>query len=475
MHTKLKSNSSASERESGNILLGLLIATMISLTSFYLFKLSADKETAQRKAIRFDQLSNDMQSAVDTFVAIFRQAESNYVSFITSTSCSVAKPFYIALTKGSGCSGLDHSTFVPSEVASGGPAQSSWSCVIGTASSRVADQTVECLDPKIERPALIRLTDPTHQIGGRSFEFWIESVRPQEKEIVFRVRAQRTLPNGTTEKEERTIYFSPMFGSLAHIDHSSRVIRDRSDPIHPCGAKAWDLVRVLTQGQCLDFGFLAGGTALAYFKGNFFGLHRDSGTILLLDPSRTSDPRVDPQTGRLVGAAPGDPPVLFPYSTFHPSTQDLLRGIDDFTITNREIYYAKTAENQPVLLRVISSRTNGTLASPSLCDLSAMGWGQSFEGIAATSATARLFTDTGGWAPISTPPVIIGLKNINGALVYIAIKRVNLAPDATRPAGSMSGVPVNCYAFYSEEEQQVDFKRTFGIDRVGDAKPYYAF
>ena len=471
MRTSFKSNLFDKDiGERGNILIGLVIATMISIMSFFLFKLSTEKEIAQRKAVRFDQLSNDMQSAIDSFIAIFRQAEASYVNFVTNSSCAVAKPFYIALASGSGCGSVDHASFSPTQVSASGPARGNWACIIGSSSAQSSMDSAACLDPKIERQPLIHFSDPAHQIGGRTFEFWLESVAPREKEIVFRVRSRRALPNGNTEKEERTIYFSPMFGSLAHIDHSSRVIRDRNDPVHPCGANAWDLVRILQNGNCVDFGFLAGGTSIAYYKGNFFGLHRDSGRILLLDPSRTGDLRIDPRTGRL-GSSAGEL-VLFPYSTFHPSTQDLLRGIDDFTITDHEIFYTKAAENQPMRLNIISSRNNGTLAHTPLCDLSAMGWGQSFEGIAATSTSTRIFKASGGLAPIDSPPVILGLKNSNGALAYIALKR--FSPGDPRPVGSISPF-VNCYAFYSEEEQQVEFKRTYGIDRVGDEKPYYAF
>lgn len=471
MRTSFRSNLfDKKSRERGSILIGLVIATMISVLSFFLFKLSTEKEIAQRKAVRFDQLSNDMQSAIDSFIAIFRQAESSYVNFVTSSSCPVAKPFYIALANGSGCTTAAHPSFDPTQVADSGPARANWACIIGNSSALSSADNATCLDPKVERQPLIHFSDPAHQIGGRTFEFWLESVSPREKEIVFRVRSRRSLPNGSTEREERTVYFSPMFGSLAHIDHSSRVIRDRNDPVHPCGANAWDLARILQNGNCVDFGFLAGGTAIAYYKGNFFGLHRDSGRILLLDPSRTGDLRIDPRTGRL-GDANGEP-VLFPYSTFHPSTQDLLRGIDDFTITDREIFYTKSAENQPMYLNIISSRNNGTLANTRLCNLSEMGWGQSFDGIAATSTSTRIFTASGGLAPVNTPPVILGLKNSNGALVYIALKR--FSPGGPRPVGSISPF-VNCYAFYSEEEQQIEFKRTFGIDRVGDEKPYYAF
>jgi hypothetical protein len=109
-----------------------------------------------------------------------------------------------------------------------------------------------------------------------------------------------------------------------------------------------------------------------------------------------------------------------------------------------------------------------------------MGWGQTFEGIVAAAGQPRLFkynSADGGWSDAATtPPVLLGLKNSNGAFLQLALRIIPPGtPPSSRPPGSFGGVPVNCYALYAEEEQQVEFKRTFGFDRVGDDKPYYAY
>ncbi len=477
----------SSRDNSGNIVLGLVLLAVLASSAFFLFQMSVQRGEAYSKALRADQLSNDMQSAIDTFIAVFRGIEGEYISHVTSqTTCSTARPFYLALSLGTGCNATTFEAFEATRVLTTGLATAPAPCRVGNAGASRGQGSDPCLDPKKEREPILRMTSSAHQIGGRAFEFWLHGVDPKMRELHFRVRATPADPQSAQKPEERIIHYSPVFASLAHMNHSGQVLRDRADPIHPCGQEAWDLVRYLKDGRCLELQDFALSQALGYYKGRFFGLEPSSGKVVLLDPDRSGDLSVDPLTGRVqpVGEQVFGDQVLFKYGINNGSDgMRLLQDADDFTITDREIYFLRSAENTSITLRLISVRSDNSVAYPSLCDLSEMGWGQTFEGIVAAAGQPRLFkynasnNSNGGWSDHNTtPPVLLGLKNTNGAFLQLALR---LIPGGTqmadRPPGSIANVPVNCYALYAEEEQQVEFKRTYGFDRVGDDKPYYAF
>ncbi len=157
---------------SGNIVLGLVLLAVLASSAFFVFEIGVKRSEQYGKALRADQLSNDMQSAIDTFIAVFRGIEGDYISHITSqTNCSTARPYYLALSLGTGCNAAPFDGFEPTRILATGLATAPAPCRVTTNGASRAQGSEACLDPKKEREPILRMSASAHQIGGRAFEF----------------------------------------------------------------------------------------------------------------------------------------------------------------------------------------------------------------------------------------------------------------------------------------------------------------
>lgn len=416
----------------------VLVSGMMNWTSERI-KVSVKKELSDLEKLY-------VSSGADTFLQAFRAAERIYLR--STSACSSARPFIQALAEGSGCAMtiqlFNSSPAIPDPGMNVLYTYPSGGCRIVQNSSNCIHATRVLVS--------IGHAQAQQRISGNSFQFSLIKVWPGGRFAQFQVRRQF---EGNTR--EYNLAIKNYFSNAAHLDSDLTVVQETPDPLALCPGTPWGIYQVFNRETniCDTFSQPGGGTGLAFYRGRFFGFRPSDGIIIDLYAATTQTTYIVNHTTGRVGSETR--PSFVPYPNPNNPTQSLM-NIDDITMIDNQMYYVALSGTDAHIGHV---STNGTRTI--LCQVGAMGWAQSYSGIAAASWSDPLISDPSN-------PLNSYLQN-RFALFFLKTD----AGDLLTANVERSGGSFTCSVSKDQNLQQVEFSRTLGFDRTQDERPYYVF
>lgn len=376
------------------ITLLLLMAGIVTSMSYFL-NLSV-KSTGRKIVANRSYLRNS--STAETALVAYRLAEVKYLSALST--CNSARPFMEALKLGTGCpTGVKvFDSADPSDpgVIDGLYTFTGPGCRLTQTASSCAGQRTELLSGSLDTlltgayeaaPAPVRagifgsifgrlFTRGAEGAGPSGFAMFIDTIQPQKGII----EMSTEVTQGATKNKFAFAIRSPLANS-AHLEADGRVTQNSPDPLALCPGTIWADLLLFNPAtrRCENYAQLGGGTGLALYRDRFFGLRPGDGQIVDLNAmTQGASYLVTPSTGS-TGTMP---PVFVPYN------QSLLVNVDDITLIDDQIYYVANLGANPEIGLLDMSAGGNRLK---ICNLGAMGWSQSYEGIGAHGSSVRSF------------------------------------------------------------------------------------
>src|SRR5205823_250527 len=161
---------------------------------------------------------------------------------------------------------------------------------------------------------------------------------------------------------------------------------ENPDPLSYCqGQHPWAdfLIYNPLARKCLRFAQLGGGTGLAYYRARYFGFRPFDGQVIDLMAATMSDTYFVDEAGTVDGTNP----------VFPSYKMDNLRNADDITVIGDQVYYVALGSAQAHI--GVLDKSTSTLDRKVVCPIGAMGYGQSYEGIAALGSSTPLIPEAG--------------------------------------------------------------------------------
>jgi len=440
-------------RKSGQTTVWLSIMLVVTglLSSLAYFLGTAAKGTGRK--IVANRSSLRTATLAETALVAYRLAEVKYLAF--ASTCSAARPFLEALGTGSGCAGA-FTAFDPNDAADFGVRDGLYrfsgpGCRITQLSSTCGAGRTEVLSGDLDT-----LTTGAAGAQATGFRVALVSVQAAKGRAEF---SGEVTEGGRTQKIGFAIR-APLATS-AHLEQDGRVTQNTPDPLAICPGTVWADLLLFNPAnrRCERYEQAGGGTGLALYADHYFGLRPADGQIVDLTAMTQGN-------GYLVSPATGAP-------NFVPYNQTLLINVDDITLIDRQIYYLANFGSQPQLGYLDMS---GSGIRVSLCDLTSMGWMQSYEGIAAHSSSDPLFPDPNDGMPASAVRIAtMFLKTSSGDLLTALIESWPAGGAPAGPSVSYAGRTLTCQVYKDQNLQEIEFSRTNGFDRIPGVKPYIVF
>jgi hypothetical protein len=428
--------------ETGSILMALIATAIVSGLIFVFMnwqKLSLKSIKMAEEGVEFQM---DYYSAADTLFHAYKQEEQRY--FKSLSNCATVRPFIQALKEGSSCE-TEVEVFKPGTE---GSASNLYQFVGGC---KIEFDESDC------GSGVSQVLKIAHTAGGGSlspfrfysFEFYIFVIIPEKSQIEFLiVSTDETNQNRIIgDKRKRTFALVDNVRNIAHIEADGRVTEENPSPTNRCGGKAWsDLMNFNPANlNCEKFSILGGAYGLAFYKDRFFGFRSD-GQVFDLTASLTNEIIMVTEDGKREGI-----------KVFPPYSKEVLFNINDITVIKETIYFVHGNGGDSKISAQVANGSN--FDSRLICDLSAMGWSQSYDGILATSRSQDLIdlVNVGNTATFY-------LKSSGGDLITIM---------AVVDPSSSTGY--TCYGYKDINLQEVEYKRTYGFDRTEENTSIYFY
>jgi hypothetical protein len=390
----------------------------------------------QMKKTRMASAVEQVKSGIaESAYSAFRSAEIEYLK--AASGCSTAKGFYRALVEGSGCAGVSVNLFSSSATPDSGAFYQflGSGCTIGNTSSNC--QALEGQD-------ILRVNGGV----GAKFENYdvtiaLKRIAPADSIIEFAIKMSG-LNNTSNTSSGFALRRSPV--NMAHLEPDGRVTQELPDIQAKCPGQPWATYLVFdpSQRKCLSFAQLGSGTGLAYYGGRYFGFRSADGQVVDLLTLGTGASYLVDETGK-IGTD----------QAFVPHERDLLTNADDITLIGDRIYFV-IGLGLEARIQALDMATNDVV---DICRLGTLGWSTAYVGIAATSWSQDLLDPT--LPATATAMAMFFLKTDSGDF---------LNAIATKTSGV-----ITCLVSKEAGQQEVEYRRTYGFDRVGDLRPYYLY
>lgn len=428
----------------------LLLVTGVT-SSLALFLGVANKSAGRKIVSNRSTLRN--ASLAETALVAFRLAEVEYLTF--ASGCDSAKPFMEALGTGSGCPGT-FTAFDPANQQDFGVRDGLYrflgpGCRITQTTSSCGTGRTELLTGGLD--TLVTGASGAVPIGYR---LALESVQPAKSLAEFSVELREG------DKTQRLAFaIRAPLANAAHLEADGRVTQNKPDPLATCPGTVWASLTLFNPNnrRCEPYAQAGGGTGLALYRDRFFGLRPADGQVVDLNAMTQGE-------SYLVSPATGEP-------NFIPYDRALLVNIDDITLIDQQMYYVANLGTSPELGYIDMS---GSRTRVRLCDLAGMGWGQSYEGIAAHGSSDPLFPDPQDGIPAAAVRIATFYLKTSGGELLTSL--VQSWPTSGAPPGvgiDIGGRRLICRVYKDQNLQEVEFKRTYGFDRTPGTKPYLVY
>ncbi len=482
-------------KKSGNVIAGLMSLIGVAGLTMILSQIEAFKiKSTYEQVVTAKNLVN-IQNAIEVFLVAYRTNQTLYYSAIHQANqlnpilCSTPRSFVEAFEKGHDCGNFQIVLFDSSILASDDPYTEKTSTGnFYTYSSGCLINNEDSTCPRtIENKLIMTIgyDNPAQKIGGVKYQFFLVGFFPEKGVGEFRVEA---ITDGSNKKQIRNFAITTDIRDLAHIEFDTRIVRDSVDPMNPCPNDLWgefNFLDMVTK-QCRTFGYLGAGTGLAYYKNRFFIFRSmDGGVVDIGAAGAVPVGFENVSTVGLVGSGevvnengflPSGVKVFPPYS------QSALLGVRDIDVVGNQVFYIEGQGPGANLGYIYLNGTTGQWQRETVCPLGALGWSQTYKGIAASSWSDEILRPQlmpgpmGG--PIGLPILVEGGSSSSNRprLASFSLKTssgdILIALVVQHP--NKGGV--KCVVHKNEiASQDIEHKRTNGISRVWDKVPYWIY
>lgn len=447
---------SARSNQRGNIVMSLMLMGVLGLIVSAVLVIINDQIHEAKRQRQSSQHRLTLSSAIETFMVAVRFAEAKYM--IEARHCDDARLFLRALAEGHRCTKLGAkkiSVFTVSDLAGLSPEERSlfsyangWQ--INEDSPADGPLTRKVITINMERIHVDFFYNNTFTTKDRA-----------EFNAVLYVNGERTASN-------RFSLFTSDSPNRMHLDSGDlKIVQQYPVANDPCRNQMWSKYRQYTGVSCDDIANLGGGTGVAYYRGDFFGLRANDGQIVNFRNLNSGSYMVA-ENGSLAGQ-----------KVFPAYDKEALTNVDDIEIVGED-----QGEDQIVSVHgggentVISYLETSTKTLVPICKLGQMGWSHGISGIAGTTGNHSLIFDpSSSSASVST----FLLKTDSGKILYVLVKSI---ADSGELSGlepeflitHTSGRRFICVSFPDTYEQDIENSRTLGLTRGKQiSRPYYIF
>lgn len=446
---------SVRSRQRGNIVLSLILVGVLGIIVSAVISLINDqiKEAVRQRQSSQHRLT--LSSAIETFMVAVRFAESKYM--IETRHCDQAHLFLRALAEGHHCAklaGKEITVFADTDL-SGLTVEERGLFTYGE-SWRVQENspaqgplTRKVMSVNIDRVQVDFFYNNTFSAKDRA-----------EFDAVLYVNGERAANN-------RFSLFTSDSPNRMHLDSGDlKIVQQYPTANDPCRNQMWSKFRQYSGTSCDDVANLGGGTGVAYYRGDFFGLRANDGQIVNFR-NLDSQSYLVAENGTINGV-----------KVFPAYSKDALVNVDDIEILGEDQgddqLIAVDGEGEDITISYLDMSTESLVP---ICKLGQIGWAQGVSGIAGTTGNHSLILD--GSNPSASVSTFL-LKSDSGRLFYILVKSVpsseNLAgiePEFLVTHGSRKFI---CTGFPDIYEQDIENTRTLGLTRGKQvSRPYYIF
>jgi hypothetical protein len=429
----------------GSITLGVIAISLVSALILYLMSGKQRIIDSASTTMRDSTQLIEFNSAVETLVQAFTEAEIKYFSALSKAGCENPQSFISALKYGSKCSqptnGLKVFFTQPKESFY----QFVKSCTISQFETEcdgqeMSDNTSPILIASVNR------NDTNKGIGvitQNSIDFYLFSLAPHKGFIEFIGIINGVGPGGKKYTPvKRTFAIRTLVSNFAHLEVDGRVTQENPGPLARCHGAPWTPLNIFNPDklECLPFEQLGGGTGLAFYKGRYFGFRPMDGQIIdMFAATINTGSYLVEETGAIAGKA------IFP-----PYSKEDLINVDDITTIGDSIYFVSGLGEHAHIGYLVTDPP--PVKREIICELGEMGWAQGYTGIAAHSKSQNVQDLT------QHAVATFYLKTDNGdfLIAYVVV-------DPTDTTGARK-----CYVIKDSELQQIEYTRTLGFERAED-------
>lgn len=447
---------SVPSNQRGNIVLSLILIGVLGVIVSAVISLINDQI---KEAIRQRQSSQHrltLSSSIETFMVAIRFAEAKYM--IETRHCDDAHLFLRALAEGHHCTklaGKKITIFTVADLSGLTPEEQSlftygedWQ--LNEDSPAQGPLTRKVMTVNMDRVRVDFFYNNT----------FIAKDRAEFNAILY--------INGERAANNRFSLFTSDSPNRMHLDSGDlKIVQQYPTANDPCRNQMWSKFRQYTGSSCDDIANLGGGTGVAYYRGDFFGLRGNDGQIVNFRNLNGNTYLVS-ENGTLSGV-----------KVFPAYDKEALTNVDDIEVLGED-----QGEDQLITVdgegedTMISYLDMTTKALVPICKLGQMGWSQGVSGIAGTTGNHSLILDSANpSASIST----FLLKSDSGKLLYVLVKSVATSADLAGLEPEFVVTRANgrkfiCTAFPDTYEQDIENTRTLGLTRGKQvSRPYYIF
>lgn len=447
---------SARSNQRGNIVLSLILVGVLGLIVSAVVSIINDQT---REAIRQRQSSQHrltLSSAIETFMLAVRFAEAKYM--IEARHCDDARLFLRALSDGHHCTSLEEKkilVFTEADLNGLTPEEhglfsyaSGWE--INKDSSAQGPLTRKVLTVSMDRVQVDFFYNSTFTTKDRA-----------EFNAVLYYNGERTA-------NSRFSLFTSDSPNRMHLDSGDlKIVQQYPAANDACRNQMWSRFRQYTGSACEEMANLGGGTGVAYYRGDFFGLRSDDGQVVNFR-SLSGNSYLVAENGTLAGV-----------KVFPTYNKEALTNVDDIEILGEDQgedqIIAVSGQGENTQLSYLDMKTKSLVP---ICKLGQMGWSQGFSGLAGTTGNHSLILNSNN--PSASVSTFL-LKSDAGRLLYVLVKSVATSSELTGLEPEFlvthnNGRKFICTGFPDTYEQDIENTRTLGLTRgkqVG--RPYYIF
>ncbi|MEK2644693.1 hypothetical protein [Bdellovibrio sp. BCCA] len=440
----------------GNIVLSLILVGVLGIIVSAVAALINDqiKEAVRQRQSSQHRLA--LSSAIETFMVAVRFAEAKYM--IETRHCDDARLFLRALAEGHHCSqlgGKKLTTFTVDDLSG------------LTLEERSLFTYGEDWEIQEASPAQGPMTRKVMSVSmdRMQVDFFYNNTFTSKDRAEFNAVLYN---NGERIANNRFSLFTSDSPNRMHLDSGDlKIVQQYPTANDACRNQMWSKYRQYSGTSCDEVANLGGGTGVAFYRGDFFGLRANDGQIVNFRNLNGSSYLVA-ENGSLNGV-----------KVFPEYNKEAFTNVDDIEILGED-----AGEDQLIAVHgggegtVISYLNTTTKSLIPICKLGQMGWAQGFSGIAGTIGSHSLILDSSN--PSASVSTFL-LKSDSGKLLYVLIKSVATSEDLTGLEPEFLVTQTNgrkfiCTGFPDTYEQDIENTRTLGLTRGKQvSRPYYIF
>lgn len=433
------------------------IMVLASITAIFLYGAMQFVFKTQEiglKNIKTIQAESIIESGNETFLQAYRYEEISYYYQLRDAECINGRPFADAILNGHGCGKSD----LVIEAFKTPPSIAGDTSLIYSYATKcnIRDTSSDCINKSNPIKVIeIGTSNQEQRISGHSFEYYIYNYTPSTQLLEFIVKLSKYNDNkiiGSPTKSMIGIYSS--LRNTINIESTGVVTQVNPEPENRCPGNTWATYFIYdhTSSRCISFGQMGASTGLLFYKKRYFGLRPASGEIIDLLAAATGKPYMVNEDGKTASA---EEPVFPSYK------KEYLLNFSDLSLVDDQVFGLRGDGESVTLFGLNFETSDESEALIPICKLGKLGWSQNFEGLLALSWNDKILNKVEG------ETATFYAKTSSGSLLTIFVwVDSSITSDTT---------PYQCYVFKNQNLQQIEFTRTYGIDRVSDELPYITY